>query len=128
MEEHYPTNQPLPQPQYQQSYQPQPHLRNLSNDTAILVLGICSIVFSMCYGIVGLGLGIAALIMSKGALKEYRAAPHLYAPSSLSNVNAGRTCAIIGLVIGGLVLLTIVAYILIYALFLGVLVSTPFLA
>lgn len=98
----------------------QPTQVELPNATAILVLGILSIVFACCYGIVGLGMAIAALIMGKSALRTYRADPGRYTAGSLSNVSAGRTCAIIGLVISGLFVLALLIYIVFYVLILGV--------
>lgn len=92
----------------------------LPNATAILVLGILSIVFSCCYGIIGLGMAIAALIMSKAAIRAYRAEPGRYTAGSYSNVSAGRTCAIIGVVISGLLVLGLLIYIVVYVMILGV--------
>lgn len=72
---------------------------DLPNATAVLVLGICAIV--LC----GLGpiLGTIALVMYSGAKKAYDQNPSAYTDSSFRNLNAGRTCGIIGLIIGALV-------------------------
>ncbi|MBS1917017.1 MAG: DUF4190 domain-containing protein [Bacteroidetes bacterium] len=69
----------------------------LPNGTAVLVLGIISIVGCFCYGLVGLICGIIALILSSKDLKLYNANPSEYTPGSLSNLKSGRICAIIGL-------------------------------
>src|ERR1044072_2215930 len=42
--------------------------RDVPNSTAILVLGIVSIVTCWCYGIIGIGTGIAALVMASKSL------------------------------------------------------------
>ncbi len=62
----------------------------LPNATAVLVLGICSIVVcGIC--------GIIALVLGNSAIKMYDANPSAYTPGSLSNVKAGKVCSIIGL-------------------------------
>jgi hypothetical protein len=71
----------------------------------ILTLGILSIVFA---GIIGLILGIIALNNSKEAMGAYNKNPSKYNPSSLSQVKAGKTCAIVGLSITGFALLILV--------------------
>jgi hypothetical protein len=74
----------------------------LPNATAVLVLGIISIIGCFCYGIVGLACGIIALVLGNKALALYRANPSAYTPGSYGNVKAGRVCAIIGLSISAL--------------------------
>ena len=71
----------------------------LPNATVILVLGILSIVFCCCYGILGIILGIIALVLASSSGKLYNADPGRYTQSSYSNMNAGKICAIIGLII-----------------------------
>lgn len=84
----------------------------LPNSMAILVMGIASIPLCCCInGIVGLGLGIATLIMANKAMALYQADPSAYTPSSYSNVKAGRICAIIGLVFSLLVILSVIWWI-----------------
>ncbi len=77
-------NQQIPQGNYGQQQQPLP------NATAILVLGILSIV--LCQP-----LGIAALIMGNQSISLYNQNPGLYTEGSLGTVKAGRICGIIGL-------------------------------
>ncbi len=84
----------------------------LPNATATLVLGILSIVFCFTYGVVGLVLGIIALILSNRDKNLYLANPGSYTINSYNNSNAGRVCAIIGLVLSGLALLFLVAIII----------------
>ena len=69
------------------------------NATVILVLGILSIVTCCCYGILGIILATTALILASSAGKLYNAEPDRYTKSSYSNVNAGKICAIIGLIL-----------------------------
>jgi hypothetical protein len=90
---------------------------NLPNATAALVLGIISIVGAFCYGVVGVICGIIGLVLANKDRKLYQATPELYSSSSYSSSNAGRTCSIIGLVLGGLFLLLIIFYFLIFGAF-----------
>ena len=94
--------------------------RELENATVVLILGILSIVFCFCYGFLGIILGIVALILSNTAKKAYDANPSLYKESSYKNLNAGRICAIIGLILSSLYFL----FILIYFVFVGTLAFT----
>ncbi len=83
---------------------------NLPNATASLVLGIISIVGAFCYGIVGVICGIIGLVLANKDRKLYQATPELYSPASYSSSNAGRTCSIIGLILGGIFLLIMIFY------------------
>jgi hypothetical protein len=71
----------------------------LPNSTAVLVLGIISIVGCFCYGVVGIICGIIALILASKSKKLYEANPEAYTVGSYKNMNAGRICAIIGLIL-----------------------------
>ena len=86
----------------------------LVNATAILVLGILSIV--ICF--VGLILSIIALILANKDLKLYNENPELYTQASYNNLKAGKICAIIGLILNGLIVIFYAA-IIIFALSLG---------
>jgi hypothetical protein len=86
-------NQP-PIPPNQYSTNPQ---IPLPNGTAALVLGIISIVGCFCYGLVGLICGIIALVLSNKDMRLYNMNPSAYTQGSLSNLKAGKVCAIIGL-------------------------------
>ena len=83
----------------------------LPNATGVLVLGILSIVFCFCYGIIGTILGIIAIVMSSKASKLYLSSPESYTESSYKNMKAGRVCAIIGTCISGIYLLIMLVYI-----------------
>ena len=60
---------------------------DLPNATAVLVLGILSIVTCFCYGIIGIILGIVALILAKSATKLYVSSPGQYTEGSFKNGN-----------------------------------------
>ena len=70
----------------------------LPNSTAVLVLGICSIVFGCFF--VGLILGIIGLNMASKGRKMYNNNPELY--DGYGALNAGWIMSIIGTILGGL--------------------------
>jgi hypothetical protein len=88
----------------------------LPNSTTVLVLGILSVVVCWCHGIVGLIMSIIALVLAGRDFALYQSNPSAYTPSSLSNLKAGKTIAIIGLVLAAAFILML----LIAILFLGV--------
>lgn len=92
---------------------------DLPNATAILVLGICSIVGCFCYGIPGLICGIIALIMGGKAMREYEANPNMYTISSFNNAKAGRICGIIGTILSVLYFVVIIVYFVIVGSMIG---------
>ncbi|GGD08111.1 CCC motif membrane protein [Hyunsoonleella pacifica] len=77
--------------------------QKLPNSTLILVFGILSIVTCCCYGIVGLILGIVAIILAKKATQVYSKNPEQY--SGFQNVKTGKILAIIGIVLSALTLI-----------------------
>jgi uncharacterized membrane protein len=81
--------------------------QQLPNATAVLVLGILSIVFCICYGI-GIVLGIIAIVLANKSLKLYNGAPTAYTAASYKNLSAGRICAIIGTCLSSLYLIFII--------------------
>lgn len=82
--------------------------KSLPNATAVLVLGILSIVLCFCYGIIGLTCGIIAIILAKKDKALYASMPDAYTVSSYKNLNAGRVCAIIGLCLSALYILYVI--------------------
>lgn len=70
----------------------------LPNAVAVLILGICSIVFSCFF--IGLVCGIIGLVMSSKPRKLYKANPSAY--DGWGQLNAGYIMSIIGICLGGL--------------------------
>lgn len=80
--------------------------RQLPNSTTSLVLGIISIISCCCYGIIGLPLGIIAIVLANSAKKVYLEAPENY--KGYSNASTGKILGIIGVVLNGIYLLLII--------------------
>ena len=93
--------------------------QTVPNSTAVLVLGILSIVLCWCYGIVGIALGIIALVLASKGKEALQSKPEIYSMSSINNLKAGKICAIIGLSLSALTIL----YMLFMVLFYGALFS-----
>ena len=72
--------------------------QTLPNATAVLILGICSIVFS-CF-LIGLIIGIIGLSMGSKSKKLYKANPDAF--EGFGTLNAGYIMSIIGTVLSGL--------------------------
>jgi len=70
----------------------------LPNAVAVLVLGICSIVFGLFF--VGLILGIIGIAVSSKGRKMYNKNPDSY--KDYGTLNAGYIMSIIGLVLSGI--------------------------
>jgi len=102
------------QPPYQQPYSPNQSLLPLPNATTVLVLGILSIIGCCCFGIAGLVCGVIALSLAKKDLASYRENPGAYTESSYKNVKAGHVCAIIGVVLSSLNIISIIVRLIIY--------------
>lgn len=74
--------------------------QKLPNGTAVLVLGILSIVTCCCYGIISIILGSVGLYLSGKDITLYKQNPEQY--SNYNNVNTGRILSIIGIVLGAI--------------------------
>lgn len=85
--------------------------RTLPNATAVLVLGILSLVTCVFYGIIGIILGIIALVLHKKDKALYESDPIAF-EKSFKNSKAGNVCAIIGLILSSLYFLFFVVIIL----------------
>ena len=70
--------------------------KNLPNSTAVLVLGILSIVGCIFYGIPGIICGIIAIVLHGKDKKLYTTDPASY-KKSFGNSKAGFICGIVGL-------------------------------
>ncbi len=96
--------------------------QTLPNSTAVLVLGIISIVGCFCYGVIGLILGIIAIVLSSKAITLYKINIGTYTEQSYNNMKAGRICAIIGLSLSAAYLICIIIALAFYgALFSAIL-------
>lgn len=84
--------------------------QDLPNASAVLILGILSIVATWCYGIFGLVFAIVALVLAKKDLELAKNDPNKYTSQSQANLKAGKVIAIIGLVISTLFILIMIAY------------------
>ena len=85
----------------------------IPNSQGILILGIFSLVTAFCcfgIGVVGLVLGIIAVVMSSKATDMYNQNPNAYSEGSFKNVNAGRICGIIGIVVNGVMIMFTIIY------------------
>ena len=91
--------------------------RTAPNSVVALVLGICSIVFS-----VGLACGIIGLIYANKGLRQYNEEPALYSGSDM--LTTGRVTSIIGIVISGLCVVTALLCLLVFGSFFGFLLQT----
>lgn len=80
----------------------------LPNATAVLVLGILSLITCFIYGIIGLILGIVAIALHKKDKIAYQNNPVKY-EDSFKNSKAGNICAIIGVILSGIYLLFIIS-------------------
>lgn len=99
----------------QQTYDygtPQNVLPPAPNATAVLVLGILSIVTCWCYGFFGLILGIIAIALASGATRAVTANPDMYNHQSISNLKTGRILAIIGLVLSILAMIIMIGWVI----------------
>ena len=94
-----------------QSFNPQYNQIPVPNSAAVLVLGILSIVLCFCYGLIGMTLGIIALVLASEGTTIYKANPNAYSLTSYNNLKAGKICAIIGVVLSAIYLIFIVIYI-----------------
>ena len=72
--------------------------QSLPNSTAVLVLGICSIVFGCFF--VGLILGIIGISLSSKGRRMFKDNPDIY--EGYGSLNAGFIMSIIGTVLSGL--------------------------
>jgi uncharacterized protein YacL len=74
----------------------------LPNSTAVLILGILSIIVCCFFGLI---MAIIALVMASKGKALYEANPGKYSETSYSNMKAGRICAIVGLILSLIVTL-----------------------
>lgn len=82
----------------------------LPNATAVLVLGICSIVFLCAYGF-GLVLGIVGLVLANKDKQLYRENPGIY--TNYGNLHAGWIMSLISVILGSIIVLIIIVALII---------------
>lgn len=85
--------------------------QKLPNATAVLILGILSIL-GCCFYAVGIVFSIIALVMAKKDMALYALNPQLY--DNYSNLKTGRILAIIGLIINIIAVVTLIAFIVLF--------------
>ena len=88
----------------------------IPNSQGVLILGIFSLVTTVCcggIGFVGIVLGIIAVVLSSKAEQLYAENPAAYTETSYKNVNAGKICGIIGIVLNGVLILAGIIYLLV---------------
>lgn len=86
---------------------------SLPNAVTVLVLGICSIVFSCA--LVGLVCGIIGLVLSGKGMKMHKENPDMYLNYGM--LNAGKITSIIGICISGLSILYYIFVVIIFGAF-----------
>lgn len=98
----------------------------LPNSTGILVMGIISIVCFCCLasGIIGITLGILALVLGNKAIKEYEENPQKYTEKSYKNAKSGRVCGIVGLSLGSIWVVGFIIYLSIIGWAIGAALTT----
>ncbi len=84
--------------------------QTIPNSVGVLVLGILSIVFCWCYGILSIILGIVCLVLASQGEKTYQLNPDQYSMSSYKNLKAGKTCGIIGLGLASVWIIVLIIY------------------
>jgi uncharacterized protein YneF (UPF0154 family) len=83
--------------------------QKLPNATAVIILGILSMITCCCYGILSIILGSIGLYLAGKDTKEYNENPELY--SNFGNIKTGKILCIIGIVLGILYLIFILFFI-----------------
>jgi ABC-type phosphate transport system permease subunit len=102
MEDTFERNGEMPSGESPKTNKPQGNLRMPApNANLILAFGIVSIVTCCCCsGILGIIFAIIAIILAVKSKKEFTSNSDLYDENTFGKVNAGKTCAIIGLIVG----------------------------
>ena len=102
MEDTFEHNGEMPSGESPKTNKPQGNLRMPApHANLILAFGIVSIVTCCCCsGILGIIFAIIAIILAVNSKKEFNRNSDLYDEKTFGKVNAGKTCAIIGLIVG----------------------------
>lgn len=95
-------------------YQNQPQ-QELPNSNVVLILGISSLIgCCISYGLIGIICSIIALVMAKSANELYVNNPGLYTETSYKNMNTGKTCATISLILSIIVIVSMIILVLVF--------------
>ncbi|HOH93511.1 MAG TPA: hypothetical protein P5301_03190, partial [Bacteroidales bacterium] len=98
----------------------QPEEKNVQNQVlpgsqSAFILGILSVVFTLTTVIIGIILGIIAVVEGNRAVKAYELNPSLYTKAEYSNANVGKILGWVSIGIGAAIFLFIIL-IIIFAL------------
>ncbi|TXI69378.1 MAG: DUF4190 domain-containing protein [Flavobacterium sp.] len=80
--------------------------QKLPNATAVLILGIFSILICCCYGIFSIILGVVALVLANKDIKLYAENPSVY--TNYNNLKIGKILSIIGISLGVIYLIYVI--------------------
>ncbi len=80
--------------------------QKLPNATAVLVLGILSILTCCCYGIFSVILGTIGIVLANKDAKLYAENPTIY--SNYNNLKIGKILNIIGIILGVIYLFLVI--------------------
>lgn len=80
--------------------------QKLPNATAVLILGIFSILICCCYGIFSIILGVVALVLANKDTKLYAENPSVY--TNYNNLKIGKILSIIGISLGVIYLIYVI--------------------
>ena len=84
------------------------------NSTEVMVLGILSIVFCWCWGILSVILGIVTIVLANQGERQYQLNPSAYSEVSYRNLKTGKTCAIVGLCLAALTIIGVILYFVVF--------------
>lgn len=71
--------------------------QKLPNGSAVMILGVLSIITCCCYGVLGIVLGGIGLYMAKKDTVVYNQNPSIY--TNFNNIKTGRILCIIGIIL-----------------------------
>ena len=75
--------------------------------SVFVLFSACCYLFAIFSGLLSLILGIIAFRKGKDAIAEYEVNPGMYTKKSFNRAKTGKTTGLIGLIVGGLMVLSI---------------------
>ncbi|NLY22060.1 MAG: DUF4190 domain-containing protein [Bacteroidales bacterium] len=95
----------------------QPEEKNVKNQVlpgsqSAFILGILSVVFTLTTVILGIILGIIAVVEGNKAMKTYELNPSLYTKAEYSNANVGKILGWVSIGLGAAIFLSIILFII----------------